>query len=303
MALFALLPILFAPFSNSLQTTSPPFKCPPNFRNVVFNNGGQTQPGYPQPRWSTLERFGVSDWVGFINSSLSPLPSNETPLIVEHNVPRILTDPSYVDDVVNLLESDSPPAYLEMFNEPDFPWPGSGKNTTPPTTAGKALRRILKGTWPNTTLVSPALASSGNVTWWHTFNSPEGCNGCLNTTKITVMAGHFYDLDAHAWLDRVATFSGLFPDKEIWITEMAPSTRLDKNCKLSPQKMKNWMTTVVKAIVTEARFSNVKRIYWNAGEWSPFPNRTVEECNHSLTYGNGTETELLKHYSSLCLKD
>lgn len=293
---------LFLTFSCiSAEVTGTPFKCPPHFRNVVFNSGGRTQQGYPQPRWDTLRSHGISDWVGFLNLSMAPIPSNEIPLIVKRNVPRILASPSYVDDAVKLLESDNPPAYLEMFNEPDFIWNGTDKKKkTPPIPAAKALKPILEGKWPNTTLVSPALAKSGNSSdWWHRFNSPEGCNGCLNTTKIPIMAGHFYDLNPQRWLNRLARFAGLFPDKDIWVTEMAPATRLNKNCTLSHQEMKDWMTTVVKAMVTETRFSNVKRMYWNAGEWSPF-NEDEDVCNHSLTYANGTATELLKHYSSLC---
>jgi len=288
----------------AVDTAGPPFKCPPNFRNVVFNSGGWKQSGYPQPRWNTLASFGVSDWVGFINSSLEPIPSNENPLIVKHNVPRILMAPSYVDDAIKLLKSDSPPQYLELFNEPDYKWPTSDeKKETPAIPAAKALKPILDGTWPKTTLLSPALAHSPNASWWHEFNSPKGCNGCLNTTKIPIMAGHFYHRDPHDWLDNLASFSGLFPDKDIWITEMAPATRLDDNCRLSPQEMKDWMTIVVKGMVTERRFRNVKRMFWNAGEWSPFlsDNRTVDECNHSLTYENGTATDLLKHYASLCM--
>lgn len=305
MTLLAILPLIsifFIPTTIARSVLSPPFQCPEKFLNVVFNTPAGNQSGWPQPRWDTLTSYGVSDWVGFINSSLVPIPSNENALIVKHNVPRILQNPEYVSDAIELLETECPPAFLELFNEPDFQWPGTDKNKTPAIKAAQALKPILDREWPKTTLVSPALAGSGDsADWWHKFNSPEGCDGCLNSTKIPIMAGHFYDLNATNWLNRLANFVGLFPEKKIWITEMAPSTRLDKNCKLSPEEMKDWMTTVVKAMVTEKRFSNVERMYWNAGEWTPFnEGDDVDVCNHSLTFENGTATDLLKHYASLC---
>lgn len=294
---------LFASQAGSVVATTlsaPPFDCPLGFRNVVFNSGGFKQPGFPQPRWSTLVSHGVTSWVGFLNTTNLENPSNIPLNILAVNKPRILGNPEYVQQALHFLKSDNPPPYLELFNEPDYSWEGKSP-ITGPLAAAKALKPILDGHWPKTTLLSPALASSANETWWAMFNGPKGCDGCMDSTnKIGIVAAHFYDPDPNNVLDRMERVAKIWLGKHIWVTELAPATR-NMQCSLNAQQMKEWMTSIVRGITTRATLKNVRRIYWNAGEWSPFHDGDDESvCNHSLTFTNGTATKLLEHYSSLC---
>lgn len=177
---------------------------------------------------------------------------------------RIVGEPSLVNDAVMLLESDHPPAYLELFNEPDYIWGGDHGIKVEPIPAAKALEPILKKQWPKTKLISPALAHSTNQTWWDQFNGPKGCNGCMH--QMDIVAGHFYDNNATNILERVETFAKMWPGKDIWLTEFAPATR-NMKCNLRSEEMMEWMKTVMTALVTRDSLKQVKKLFWNAGEW------------------------------------
>lgn len=288
--------------ASTTNRKSTPLDCPPGFLNVVFNAGADNQRGWESTTWDTLTSHGVTNWsespspppsqlslsvvVGFVNKSMAPIES-KVPARTQDGQVRIVTDPDFVDGAISLLKSNNPPQYLELFNEPDYHWKGSGIPKTPPLAAAKALEPILNGNWPNTKLISPALAGSLNESWWKEFNGPKGCNGCMGD-KIGIVAGHFYDPSAESAIDRIEKFAKMWKHKDVWITELAPSTResnMKVKCHLDEEGMKHWMDKVLTAIVTRDSMKNVKKIFWNAGEWVSI-SAPILPWIYSLTFDN-----------------
>lgn len=193
-------------------------------------------------------------------------PNVVPPYMQATEVRHVSPDPTEVQQTIAALKGPDAPKYVELGNEPDFSWNGSP--ITPPADVARILKPLLDGApWPSTTLMSPALANPMNKQWWDTFNSAEGCNGCLNPGgKVEIMAGHQYQNDSQKWINNVETFAGLFPGKEVWMTETSPATQ-KMECDLNENQMKEWMTTVLKAVTTKESLKNVKKVFWTSAEW------------------------------------
>ena len=166
------------------------------------------------------------------------------------------------------LRGPNPPSHVELANEPDNTINGA-QSTTLPTDVARIMKPILDAApFPNTKIMSPALARPGNSDWWEAFNGPEGCNGCLSPGgKVDIIAGHAYILKAEDWIDYVEKFAALFPDKEIWMTEMSPATQQNEACIYSDEEMREWMAKAVMAVATRHTLKNVKKLFWTSAEW------------------------------------
>ena len=227
--------------------------------------------------------------VGFALGNLSVTGTYDTGSGPAATIPSLnaaqihqVMDPTEVTAAVQLLQDD-PPLYLTLFNEPDY----SYQNVTPLTSATDAasdLQPLFKASHPNTTYLSPALANA-NSDWLPTFR--DACDGCMS--QIPIIAMHLYNQDPTAALNLIKQLHGTWPDKRIWITELAPGTG---DCTLDVPGIVSWLNTLVPQIVA---LGYLDRIFWNCGESSP-----ATTCKTDLTNNDGSPTDVLKAYSAIC---
>ena len=237
------------------------------FCNVVFNTNVGNSPGWPSTVWSSMTSNGVS---GFIAFSLAPL--TVTPVYTTSPLPDamqaaqipVCMDPSKVNDAKTALTGSSPPPYMELFNEPDYSYHGFTPLTSPED-AGVAVQPLMSLD-TTTKMVSPAPAiTSGD--WLSRFKA--ACNGCMD--KIDIVAAHIYSKDPTGALYQITTLHNAWPDKRLWLTELAPASDAAQGCTLDEQGMIGWMNTVIPQIKA---LGYVDKIFWNHGEsvcLFPFP--------------------------------
>lgn len=170
-------------------------------------------------------------------------------------------DPTKVNATLSLITGPSPPAYVELFNEPDFSYMGYTP-LTDPVSAANALAPIFSAT-TTTQFLSPAVAYT-NSDWLSTFAAH--CNNCMD--KIPIISAHIYAADPAAAINQVTTLHATWPSKRIWITELAPASSNGQGCTLDDNGVINWMQTVVPRLVA---LGYVDRIFWNTGEHVSFP--------------------------------
>ena len=171
-----------------------------------------------------------------------------------HRVP-VVVDPTYLDDAKALLQN-SPPPYLELFNEPDYSFGGFTPITSPQDSAND-LRPLIQMGAP-TQFISPVVAYTGS-NWLKEFQG--NCTECMD--KIGIIGAHIYSVDPNGAIDQIKKVHDQWPDKKIWVTELAPSTG-DPACQYDEAGMNNWMTTVVNQI---KGLGYVDKIFWNTGTW------------------------------------
>lgn len=147
-------------------------------------------------------------------------------------------DPSQIKSALAAITSSSPPAFLELFNEPDFSYKGSTPLTSP-REAAKALRPLFDAK-TTTQFISSAVAFP-NSDWLTRFR--DSCNGCFK--KIPIIGVHIYSPDVGIAMGKIRKVHSAFPDKRIWITELGPASALDQGCKLDEQGVINWMRSLV----------------------------------------------------------
>ena len=191
-------------------------------------------------------------------------------------------DPTEVSAALQLLETN-PPRYLTLFNEPDYSYRGLTPLTSA-TEAATALKPIFAASHPSTTFLSPALANA-NSDWLPTFN--ESCDGCMS--QIPIIAMHLYNQDPNEALDLIKQLHTTWPDKRIWITELAPGSG---TCTLDVDGVVSWLNTLIPEIVA---LGYVEKIFWNCGESS-----SATSCKTDLTNDDGSATAVLRAYSAIC---
>lgn len=192
-------------------------------------------------------------------------------------------DPTEVSAALDLLKTN-PPRYLTLFNEPDY----SYANSTPLTSATDAaddLQPLFAASHPSTTYLSPALANA-NSDWLTTFR--DSCQGCMSQIPIITM--HLYNPDPAAALNLIEQLHNTWPDKRIWITELAPGT--GDGCSLDTEGIVSWLNTLIPQIV---QLGYVDKVFWNCGESS-----SASTCKTDLTNDDGGPTAILKAYSAIC---
>ena len=192
-------------------------------------------------------------------------------------------DPTEVSAALDLLRTN-PPQYLTLFNEPDY----SYDNATPLTSASDAandLQPLFAAPHPKTTYLSPALANA-NSDWLTTFR--DSCGGCMS--QIPIIAMHLYNPDPNAALALIEQLHGTWPDKRIWITELAPG--VGDGCGLDADGIVAWLNELVPRIVA---LGYVDRVFWNCGEAS-----SATSCRTDLTNVDGSPTAVLKAYGAIC---
>ncbi|KAL8652835.1 MAG: hypothetical protein Q9226_004099 [Calogaya cf. arnoldii] len=162
-----------------------------------------------------------------------------------------------VDAFLKLQSSELP--FLERYNEPDF----SFLDATPLTSAADSAEHLKPLIDMNTvtTLISPAPAFTGD-SWLQDF--AEHCTGCMD--KIGIVAAHVYSVNSTGSIDQIKMLHDRWPEKKIWVTELAPSTEGNggDHCPWLVKEMKSWMTEVVTEL---KKLDYVEEIFWNTGAW------------------------------------
>lgn len=204
---------------------------------------------------------------------------------------HVVMDGRNVNDAVTLLKTN-PPAYLELFNEPDYSFQGFTP-LTDPVSAANDLAPLFTMPHPQTTYISPALADATSQ-WLAQFFA--ACNNCID--QIPIIALHMYSPDVQTVMDKINalhTYPG-FSSKDIWITELSPAS---ENCTLDSAGVIDWMTTLTGRIQKETPY--VKKIFWNCGEHGGGADGLAGgSCNPSLTNDDGSATPLLNAYGTAC---
>lgn len=166
-------------------------------------------------------------------------------------------DPRDVTAAVSMITSPNPPEYLVLFNEPDY----SYENITPltsPQQAASALAPIFS-VKTTTQFLSPAVAFT-NTMWLNDFNN--ACDKCIDK-HIPIIAAHIYNKLVDQVMLQITTLHKAWPDKRIWITELAPASSADQGCELDAQRVISWMQSLLPQIVA---LGYVDRVFWNHGE-------------------------------------
>ena len=135
----------------------------------------------------------------------------------------ICMDPSKISDCINLLNSDNPPAYMEIFNEPDYSYQGYTPLTSPEDAAA-SIQTLLPAV-KKTRLISPAPAYTNSD---YLTRFAAACNGCMD--HIDIIAGHIYDHDPAGAMEKITTLHDTWPDKKLWLTELSPASSSGQGC-------------------------------------------------------------------------
>lgn len=300
------------PSTNATISASGGGKCPVGFRNTVFNTGAPRNAGWPETTWSSLTENGVNGWsesqlftyrlssehhltvsselVGFALGYLNTTTTYDTgsgaaavTTSLDNTQIHQVMDPTEVSAALTLLKTNPPP-YLTLFNEPDYSY-GGVTPLTSATDAANDLQPLFAASHPDTTYLSPALADA-NSGWLTTFR--DSCDGCMSQIPIITM--HLYNQDPTAALSLIKQLHQTWPDKRIWITELAPGT--GNGCSLDTEGIISWLNTLIPQIV---ELGYVDRIFWNCGESS-----SASTCKTDLTNNDGSPTAILKAYSAIC---
>ncbi|KAL9132197.1 MAG: hypothetical protein Q9217_000001, partial [Psora testacea] len=165
-------------------------------------------------------------------------PAALTEELNAHQIHMVM-DPSDINAAAELLKSPNPPAFLALFNEPDFSFQGITPKTDP-IPAAEALQTFFNMPHPKTTYIAPGVAFA-TTDWLRTFRNH--CKNCFD--QIPIMSQHIYSPHPEFVLDEIKKLHADFPDKKIWITELSPA---EAKCTLDQKGVIDWMNKVVPEI-------------------------------------------------------
>lgn len=207
---------------------------------------------------------------------------------------HVVMDPRDTESAKDMMKN-SPPAYLELFNEPDYAFPVDGIPVTPITdavTAATNLKPLIDMDHKNTQYISPALMNANDPNWLSAFFA--NCENCLD--QINIFALHVYDPEVSGVMYQITQLHKKWPDKKIWITELSPAS---SGCALDADGIVKYINTLVPEILSTAPY--VERIFWNSGESdSPALNGAPTACSPSLTNPDGSATKVLEALGAIC---
>ena len=220
-------------------------------------------------------------------------PAPTTPSLDSAQI-HLVMDPTDVSAAVSMLQGASSPAYLGLFNEPDYSFDGVTPLTSPQD-AADSLAAVFAVPHPNTKFLAPAVAFP-NSDWLPSFNA--SCNGCFS--QIDVIPMHIYDPDPASIISEIQQFHSTWPNWPIWITELSPAR---DDCTLTGAasgtgSVGEYINTLIPQILA---LGYVEKIFWNSGEWDSSPiNAAPAACNPSLTDVNGNPTTVLQVLGQVC---
>jgi len=196
-------------------------------------------------------------------------------------------DPRDTKAAQAILSSNKTPAYLELFNEPDYSY-GGATPLTDPIPAAKELSKLIGMPHSKTKFISPALANPNNASWLPIFF--DNCKAYKD--QIDIVAMHLYEPDVDKALGSITQFHNTWPDKRIWITEFGPYNGGGSGCTFDQAGVANYAKTIIPKIDA---LGYGDKIFWNCVDAEP-----ADVCNPSLTNEDGSANDVLKAYSGAC---
>lgn len=204
-----------------------------------------------------LVAFCLSPLSSCADYNTPPLP----PSMQNAQIPICMNPSSITQSAPNclsLVSSSSPPAYLELFNEPDYSYADSTPLTSP-SSAAAAITPLLP--YANTTtFISPAPAFTNSDYLSQFFAS---CGAACNDT-IDIIAAHVYSPDPDAAVKQITDLHAVWPGKKIWVTEISPASGTGQGCEFDEEGMVGWMQSVLGRV---KGLGYVEKVFWNCGEY------------------------------------
>lgn len=196
-------------------------------------------------------------------------------------------DPRDISTAQSILASNQTPAYLELFNEPDYSY-GGATPITDPIPAAQDLSPLVSMPHGATQFISPALANANNASWLPVFF--DNCPDCLS--QINIIAMHLYEPNVDYAIGNITQLHHTWPGKRIWITEFGPYNGGGSGCTFDQAGVVNYAATVIPKI---AALDYVDKVFWNCGDAE-----AADICNPSLTNEDGSANDVLKAYAGAC---
>ena len=238
--------------------------CPANFKNVVFNGG------YSPSQFSQIT--GAANWLTFgLGSNPGQIP--------------MMAFQSDVANAVQMVNSDSPPAWMLTFNEPDY----SYDNYTPtmsPQDAATAIQPLLDSPGTATQYVAPVTADPTSD-WLDQFYAACGCQDFFSAYNI-----HVYLPTVDQAESDITTFHNKYSDKPLWVTEIAPGNA-NPACSLSWDDSAAYMSAIY---AWGGATGWIDKIFWNTGNEILNDNNV---CNSYLLDTNDNPSPLLQAFADV----
>lgn len=240
--------------------------CPPAFKNVVFNGG------YSPSQFPLIQ--GASNYVTF---DLGTNPGQIPMMAFASDVPA----------AVEMANSASPPEYMLTFNEPDYSYMGVTPTMTPQE-AADAIRPLLDSPGSGATKFIAPVTADPTSSWLTDFYAACGCQDFFHAYNI-----HVYLPEAQQTIQKLTDFRGKFPDKPVWVTELAPGNA-NPACSLGWDAVEAYMEDV---FAWAAGTGWVEKVFWNSGNRIRGDDTNV--CNSYLLDEGNQPTPLLAAYTAV----
>ncbi|KAL9000458.1 MAG: hypothetical protein Q9169_000975 [Polycauliona sp. 2 TL-2023] len=241
-------------------------------KNVCFNSG-------MKPDMFDLMTT-ASDWITF---GLDIPGGSPSPRAKQAHIP-MMAFAEHVAKAVELVSGPDAPEWMLTFNEPDFSYMG----VTPmmdPAEAAEKIKPLLeaKKKGIKTKLVAPGLAFSEKP-WLQGFFAACNCRDAFDAYNW-----HSYDNRAEQVITNIKAYHTLWPDKPMWITELAP-----QGCGKSPEVVGQFF----KDVFQFAKGSGfVDKVFWNTG--NQIDPKDTNVCDSWLVDGSGKPGPLLKIFEDM----
>lgn len=249
--------------------------CPPSMKGVTFNSG--MNPGM-------FDTIGAGeDWTTFQPT----IPNGPGSSKASSAFIPMIAFASDVQEGINMLNSANPPPWLLTFNEPDFSYEHYTKTMSPGEAASAIAPLIAAAKGKPTKFVAPVTANSTSD-WLDNFYAACNCKNFFSAYNI-----HKYHPDSATVISEITTFHQKYPDKPIWVTEVAPGSA-NPPCSLGWDAVGTFMKDIY-GFAAKSGF--VDRVFWNTGNQIGPGDTNV--CNSYLTDHTGGASPLLAAYAGI----
>lgn len=242
-------------------------------KNIIFN-GEPSIPAFDQIT-------AAEQWItcGFDIQGLDKMSAR----VREKHIP-MMPQAKHVAGAVELISGPNPPEWLLTFNEPDVSYMG----VTPlmgPEEAAEAIKPLLAAAVGRPTKYVAPVSADPTSDWLTRFYASCNCRDFFSAYNL-----HIYTPDAQAGREELAKFHTRFPDKPIWITEVAPGPA---HCSVGWDAAGTFMHSIY-AYATSVGY--VDKVFWNSGNQIPANDENV--CNSYLVGFDGTPSPLFATYQA-----
>ncbi|KAI4162247.1 MAG: hypothetical protein LQ342_004115 [Letrouitia transgressa] len=249
--------------------------CPEFMKGVTFN-GGVT------PAQVNMIK-GLDNWITFGPDIPGGAAEGQAatafiPMMAfEKDIPR-------AKEIIN----SSHPEWMLTFNEPDHKYDiGPGSPTMEAGYAAQVIQQVKPLAGGTTKFVAPATADPYDP-WHDNFYAACDCQNMFSAYNV-----HLYTTDLAKVNKTLTDFHARFPDKPIWLTEIAPGMATPP-CSVPWDAAADFMRGVYR-FAKESGF--IDRVFWNSG--NQLLNGDTNVCNSWLVDAGLQSSPLLDVYASI----